>query len=93
MLAQTNVRLAARWRDVDLTLDLMNVFDRETATNLSEIYAGQGARPIRHGTSEDLVFLKSSDDSPVPAIRRTAYRLPVAFQPPFSFALGIRKAF
>ncbi|MDQ3369493.1 MAG: TonB-dependent receptor, partial [Myxococcota bacterium] len=91
VLSQANVRLAARWRRTDLTLDVFNAFDRKVATNLDEIYAGQSVRPIQGGTTEDLIWLKSSDDDP--ARRRSAYQLPFAFQSPISVALGVHHTF
>jgi len=91
MIAQANVRLGARWRGFDVVLDVFNVFDRQTATNLDEIYAGLTVRPISGGTEADLVFLKTeSGGAPV---RRSGYRLPFAFQSPIAGTLGIHRAF
>src|SRR4029078_6774015 len=39
MMTQANVRIAARWRSLDITLDLFNVFDRRDATAADEVYA------------------------------------------------------
>lgn len=90
-IAQANVRLAARWLGFDVVLDVFNVFDRQTATNLDEIYAGLTVRPISGGTEADLVFLKTeSGGAPV---RRSGYRLPFAFQSPIAGTLGIHRAF
>jgi hypothetical protein len=90
-VAQANVRVSGRWRGFDLALDVFNVFDRETATNFDEIYAGSNVRPIAGGTFADLVFLKTEAGDPPP--RRSAFRLPFAFQPPIAATLGIHRAF
>ncbi len=92
MISQVDLRLAARWRSTQLTLDLFNVFDRDVATNLDELYATTGTlRPIADGTAEDLVFLKYEGGGN--ARRRTAFRLPTAYQPPFGITLGLHRAF
>lgn len=100
MLTQANMRLGASWRGFDLTLDVFNVFDQRTVTNLDEVYADGAIRPIAGGTPEDLVFLKHAvvDDAGVtleqrPARRRPTYQLPAAFQSPISAVLGIHRAF
>jgi len=90
-IAQANLRLAARWREVDVTLDVFNLFDQRTPTNLDEVYTSDAVRPIEGGTASDLVFLRS--DSGTPAIRRTAFQLPIAYQSPLSVTLGVHKAF
>jgi hypothetical protein len=90
-IAQANLRLAARWRGVDVTLDVFNLFDQRTPTNLDEVYTSDAVRPIEGGTASDLVFLRS--DSGTPAIRRTAFQLPIAYQSPLSVTLGVHKAF
>ncbi|MBA3397836.1 MAG: TonB-dependent receptor [Deltaproteobacteria bacterium] len=91
VISQANVRLAARWQRTDLTLDVFNAFDRTAITNLDEIYAGQSVRPIAGGTTRDLVWLKTADRAP--PRRRSAYRLPTAFQSPISVVLGLHQAF
>jgi outer membrane receptor protein involved in Fe transport len=91
VIAQANLRLAARWRGVTATLDVFNVFDRRDATNLDEVYSDDLVRPIEGGDAGDLVFLK--DEGGAPARRRTAYQLPTAFQAPLAIALGVHKAF
>jgi len=91
MLSQANVRLGARWRGVDCSLDIFNVFNRREPTNLDEVYAGQQARPIVGGTLEDLVFLKNEGGTV--AARRPGFALPTAFQSPLSVVLGVHKAF
>jgi hypothetical protein len=90
-IAQANLRLAARWRGVDATLDVFNVFDQRTVTNLDEVYSVDAVRPISGGSASDLVFLHA--DSGDPAVRRTAYQLPIAYQSPLSVTLGLHKAF
>ncbi|NVB77027.1 MAG: TonB-dependent receptor [Kofleriaceae bacterium] len=89
--SQANVRLASRWRGLDITLDLFNVFDRRDPTNVDEIYAGGIIRPIDHGESTDLVFLKT--ESGAAAVRRPTYGSATAFQAPFAAALGIHRSF
>jgi hypothetical protein len=91
VIAQANLGLAARWRGVLLSLDLQNVFDRRDITNLDETFTNDAVRPVEGGSYEDLVFLKN--DLGRPARRRTAYRLPTAFQTPLSISLGIHNAF
>ena len=91
VLTQANVRLAARWRGLDITLDLFNVFDRREATNVDEVYAGGIIRPIDHGDATDLVFLKT--ESGADAVRRATYGSATAFQSPFAAALGIHRSF
>jgi len=89
--SQANVRLSARWRRFDLTLEVFNLFDQETATNFDEIYTGSSVQPIHGGTEADLVFLRTEDGA-LP-LRRPAYRLPIAFQAPIAATLGIHRAF
>lgn len=91
VIAQANLRLAARWRGVMMTLELFNVFDRRDLTNLDEVFSADTVRPVEGGSYEDLVFLKNAAGAP--ARRRTAFQLPTAFQSPLSIALGVHKAF
>ncbi|MEJ7604431.1 MAG: TonB-dependent receptor, partial [Kofleriaceae bacterium] len=100
MQTQANVRLGASWRGFDLTLDVFNVFDDRTATNLDEVYSDGALRPIVGGAAEDLVFLKhevvETNGATIeqrPASRRTTYQLPSAFQSPIAAVLGIHRAF
>jgi hypothetical protein len=100
MQTQANVRLGASWGGFDITLDVFNLFDRRTLTNLDEVYSDGVIRPIEGGTPEDLVFLKHEvvDDNGItveqrPATRRHTYQLPSAFQSPISAVLGIRREF
>lgn len=91
MLSQANVRVAARWRGLDITLDVFNAFDQATSTLVDEYYAQAIAHPIEGGSPEDLVFWKTPEgDTPR---RRTAFGLPVAFQGPISAVLGVHHAF
>jgi hypothetical protein len=89
MVSQVNLRLAARWRGFDVTLDLFDVFDRRTATEVSTFYSGGAIRPIDGGSASDLVFLKT--DAGAPAVRSIGYLTPVAYQLPFSAVLGIHR--
>ncbi len=92
MQTQANVRLAASWRGFDLTLDLVNLFDRRTTTNVDPVYTGPASlTPIQGGCYADLVFLRANDGS-VPT-RRTTYDLGTGFQSPFSAVLGLHRAF
>jgi len=98
-LSQANVRLAARWRRIDFTLDAFNVFDRQEPVTAGELYADNTV-PIVNGTAEDLVFAKtescSSDTGACttrPVVRRSSFGLPTAFQNPLSVVLGVRYAF
>jgi len=90
-VAQANVRVAGRWRGLAVALDVFNVFDRQTATNLDEIYAGSAVRPISGGTAADLVFLRTEAGNE--AVRRSAFRFPFSFQAPIAAALNIHGAF
>ena len=90
VIAQANLRLAARWRGITATLDLMNVFDRQTVTAIDETYSGDAVRPVSGGGYEDLVFLRTSAGRP--ARRETTFQLPTAYQPPLSISLGVHKA-
>jgi hypothetical protein len=92
MQSQANIRLAASWRGFDLTLDLINLFDRRTATNVDPVYAGPASIvPIQGGCYGDLVFLRDVDGAA--PTRRTTYDLASAFQSPFSAVLGLHRAF
>jgi hypothetical protein len=91
LVAQADLRLAAVWRGLSITLDLQNVFDRRSATNLDEVYTDDAVRPIEGGSYSDLVFLKN--EAGAPARRRTAFQLPTAFQAPLAVSLGVHQAF
>jgi hypothetical protein len=91
LVTQANVRLAATWHGVDITLDLFNVFDRRTATSTDDIYASGAVHPIDQGTLADLVFLRSETGT-IPT-RRSAYETPTGYQAPLSAVLGIHRAF
>ena len=91
LITQANLRLAARWQGFDVTLDVVNLFDRRDVTNLDEIYSNDAVRPVSGGSASDLVFLKS--DGGTPAHRLTSFQLPIAYQPPLSVTLGVHKAF
>lgn len=97
-LSQANVRLAARWRQIDFTLDAFNVFDRQEAVTAAELYT-DGTAPIVNGTLQDLVFAKTevcNDQGTCaarPVSRRTTFGLPSSFQSPLSLVLGIHRAF
>jgi hypothetical protein len=88
---QVNLRIAARYRQVDVTLDLFNLFDRRDATNVDAVYATGALRPIDGGNPEDLVFLRT-DDGAI-AQRRPAFQTGTAFQAPFYAVLGLHRSF
>jgi hypothetical protein len=91
VVSQADVRLAAIWRGVTVTLDVFNLFDRREVTNLDEIYTSDTVRPIAGGGAADLVFLKN--EAGRPAIRRSGFQIPIAFQDPLSISLGVHRAF
>jgi hypothetical protein len=91
MLTQANVRASARWRGLDITLDLFNVFGRRDATSTDELYSFGALRPINGGTLDDLPFLKTESGREVG--RRPAYGTATGYQSPFAAALGIQRAF
>ncbi|MGE0549460.1 MAG: hypothetical protein AB7O24_05670 [Kofleriaceae bacterium] len=92
LLGQANLRLHARWRRIELTLDVFNAFDRSEATNVDEVYAGPAElRPIEGGTPQDLVFLKTVTGGE--ARRSTSYGLGTAFQAPVSVVVGAHYSF
>jgi len=91
VIGQANLRLAAQWRGALVTLDLVNLFDRQDVTNLDEVFTADTVRPVEGGSYEDLVFLKNAAGKP--AIRRPAFQLPIAYQPPLAVSLGVHKAF
>jgi hypothetical protein len=91
VLTQANVQVAARWHDIDITLDLFNVFNQREATNVEELYATGSIRPIDHGDPTDLPFLRSESGARVG--RSATYAKATAFQAPFAAALGIHRSF
>jgi hypothetical protein len=91
VVSQANLRLAARWAGFDFTLDVINLFDRRTPTNLDEIYTTDAGRPVIGGGASDLVFVKT--DGGAVAHRLTSFQLPTAYQPPLSVTLGVHKSF
>jgi hypothetical protein len=90
-LSQVDLRLAARWRGFDLTLEIFNLLNRRDPTQVDDLYTDDPVRPIVHGTLADLAFLKAADGQP--AHPRTAFGLPIAFQAPISASLGIHTSF
>ncbi|HEY1557863.1 MAG TPA: TonB-dependent receptor [Kofleriaceae bacterium] len=90
MISQANVRLGASWRGFDVTLDLVNLFDRTDESNINTVYAAGQLQPIIGGSYADLVFL--TDLFGQPAVRETTYAMATAFQTPFSAVLGVHHA-
>jgi hypothetical protein len=91
VIAQANLRLAARWRGVTATLDILNVFDRRDPTNVDELYSADAAGPITGGSYEDLVFLRTASGGA--AHRQAAFQQPTDLVSPLSISVGIHKAF
>ncbi len=91
VVTQSNVRMSARWHGLDITLDLLNVFNRREATQIDEFYTVGSVRPIDRGTPQDLVWLKT--DTGADSVRRAAYAHALSYQSPFSAVLGIHQAF
>ena len=91
VLSQANVRMSARWHGVDMTLDVMNAFNRREATTVDEVYAVGPVRPIDHGTPADLIWLKT--DAGTESTRRATYAHAFSYQSPLSVILGIRQSF
>ena len=89
VIAQANVRLAARWRGTTVTLDVFNVFDRREVTQVDELYSDDLVQPRAGGT--DLASLKTVTGQD--AVRRAGFERPTAFQPPLSVTLGVHRAF
>ncbi|MEO8705177.1 MAG: hypothetical protein ABI867_34345 [Kofleriaceae bacterium] len=98
LLTQVTARLAARWRGIDFTLDIFNALDRREPTSRGEFYTGDSVRPIIGGSYEDLIFAKNETCDELscsinPLQRRASYSLPVTFQAPRSFIVGVHHAF
>ena len=91
VVSQANLRLAARWKGVDVTLDVINLFDRRAVISVDEVYTNDAVRPVIGGGASDLVLLRTVDGAP--AHRLTSFQLPTAYQPPLSVTLGVHKAF
>jgi hypothetical protein len=91
VIAQANLRLAARWLGAAWTLDIFNLFARRDVTNLDETYTSDSVSPIDGGSYEDLVFLKNASGDP--ATRRTSFQLPTEFQAALAISLGVHVAF
>jgi hypothetical protein len=91
LISQANIRIGTTWRGLDITLDLLNVFDRRAALDTDEVFARGTIHPITGGSEADLVFLKN--DTGEPAMRRQGYQLGTSFQAPFEAVLGAHKAF
>ncbi len=91
MLSQANLRLATRWRDIAITLDIFNLFDRRAATNLDQVYTRDSVLPISGGETRDLIWLH--DATGAAAARSRTYGLGTTFQSPVSATLGARRDF
>ncbi len=87
----TDVRLAARWRTTALSLQVQNLFSRETVTAADEVYARGLFSPIDGGDAADLVFLKSAVGAPLR--RAPAYGTATSYQLPLVVVLGVESSF
>jgi hypothetical protein len=93
VVTTTNVHLAAALgHGIDVVADVFNLFDRQRATAVDELYTGDDVLPVIGGSPEDLVFLKADDDG-TPVRRARGYGTPLARQPPLSAAIGVRARF
>jgi TonB dependent receptor len=90
-IVTTDVRLAARWGQTSLSLQVQNLFSRETVTATDEIYARGLFSPIDGGDASDLPFLKSVNGNP--ARRAPAYGTPTNYQLPIVAVLGVESSF
>lgn len=87
----TDLRLAARFRATSLSLEVQNLFSRETATATDETYASGLYSPIDGGDASDLTFLKTVTG--VPARRSLSYGTATAYQAPVVVVLGLESQF
>jgi hypothetical protein len=92
MLSQVDLRLAARWRGFDLTLDLFNLFDRTDAVVRDDLYTSAGVRSIVGGSYSDLIWLKD-ESSGQAAAKSYSFHAPTTSQAPVSAVLGVHKSF
>jgi len=93
MITTANVRLFATVAHFDIQLELFNVFDRQDANSVDEVYVGgeQSVAPIVGGTAEDLIWLKTASGG-IP-LRHDGYLFPTGYQAPFAAVLGVHRAF
>jgi hypothetical protein len=91
VVTQANIRISARWRGLDITLDLFNLFNRRETLSTDEVYARGAVNPIAQGDVSDVVFLKNEDGRA--AVRRPSYATPTSFQSPLSAVLGVQRGF
>jgi hypothetical protein len=93
LVTTTNLHLAAQLgRHIDVVVDVFNLFDRQRATALDEVYTTDDVGPVIGGSPEDLVFLKADEDGNL--VRRArGYGTPLARQSPLSAAIGVRGRF
>lgn len=87
----TDVRLAARLRTTALSLEVQNLFSRETVTATDEVYAEGLFSPIDGGDASDLTFLKTITG--VPARRSLSYGSATNYQLPIVVLLGVESQF
>ncbi len=91
LVTAANVRARARWRGVETTLDVFNVFDRAAATSVGQRYTASEVRAIEGGEASDLPFLKTTGGTT--AQRTTSFGSARTFQAPWSVVVGVSSAF
>jgi hypothetical protein len=97
LVTSTSLHLAADLgRGIELVADITNLFDRQRATSISEVYTTDDVLPIVGGDASDLPFLVVEDATLGPAFtarRHSTYGQPTARQAPLAAAIGVRAAF
>jgi hypothetical protein len=91
MLSTTDLRLAARWGRTAISLQALNLFNRQEVTGADEAYAQGLLTPIDGGDATDLPFLKTATG--VPVRRSLSYGTPITYHPPLSLVLGVESQF
>lgn len=91
-----NLRAGASYKvskdyDLGVSLDLFNVTDNRTATNVNQNYTFDNVSPIVNGKPADLAYLKTTAGAP--ATPNPQFLAPTAYQLPFSARLGARLSF
>jgi len=91
-----NLRAGANYKvskdyNLGVTVDLFNVTDNRTTTQVDQNYTFDSVSPIVNGKSADLAFLKTTTGAP--ATVNPQYLTPTAYQLPFSARLGARLSF
>lgn len=93
MVSSVDLRLYARPRGFVVSLEVFDLFARNTPTATDPVYIGetQGVRPIVGGTYEDLIWATDSVGS---SLRRNPrFETATETQVPFGVVLGIQRSF